>query len=56
MQFGVEHGDAAAVRGEGVGIRARHAGDHALHAKSPQVIAHVGAGVVGAEQSGNMGA
>ena len=56
VDFGVEDREAEAVGGEVVGVGVWAAGDEPVVAESGEVVAGLGHGVGGAEQSGHQGA
>src|SRR6185437_12461623 len=54
VELGVEDGDADALGGEDIAVAAGQALDESVQAQAAQVVAHVGAGVGVAEQSGDL--
>ena len=56
MDLGVEDRDALPVTGQDVGVAVREPGDEAFEAQPAQIVGHLRAGVVGAEQPGDVAA
>src|SRR4029077_18692255 len=53
VELGVEDGDALALGREHVGVGVRDAGDQPVQPQATQVVGHLAAVVVGAEESGD---